>query len=176
MNALVTVERKIDIRLSKPREYIRQRFEQETSNLSLAGQMAACVELVNEALCRLTELLYEADVDGEFANVDSVTWRILIPVPWGSQGWRLWGLRAWEAESFRKLLMLRGEMQRHISLYDYNAQARTWHLNLNKYPTYAQAMLYLERHPITLQDWRRQAAAYKQRRINAVAGYKKNKA
>lgn len=176
MNALTTVERKQDVRLSEPSGYVRRRIGQEASNLSLAGQMAACVELVNESLCRLTEMLYEPEVDGGFANVDMVTWRILIPVPWGSQGWRVWGLRAWEAEALRKLLLVRSEMQRHVRLYDYNEVSYTWHLNLHDYPTYDLALAYLERHPVTLQDWRRQASAYKQRRINAVAAAKKRKA
>src|SRR5262245_11728610 len=107
MNALKIMQRKGDVRLSSPREFVKQRIAESADKLSKAGQMAARVELMNEALHHLVHLCYQSDTDGEVANVDRVTLRLLIPAPWGSSGWKTWGLRAWEGETLRRILLAR---------------------------------------------------------------------
>jgi hypothetical protein len=57
--------------------------------LSRRGRVKASAELCNEAVGALVRLCYEADTDGNAANVDGATGRILIALPWGrvSQKW-----------------------------------------------------------------------------------------
>jgi hypothetical protein len=158
------LERKPDVRLSRPREYVRQRIAESAAALNLAGQMAARVELVSEALSRLTELLYQCDSDGVPANIDAVTYRLLIPAPWGSRGWRLWGLRSWEAETLRRILRERQNSWtagQRPPLYTYDDGARTWHLNAQDYPTLQAAHWWLTKSPITIKEWRQYAKLYR---------------
>jgi len=76
------------------------------SALSRRGQVAAKVELANAALLNLCDLLYEPDDDGKPANID-VTSRILVPLPWGRVGAKLWGLRTTEARCLRYIMLAR---------------------------------------------------------------------
>lgn len=58
---------------------------------------------------------YEADTDGAPCNVDRVTFRLLRPAPWGSDGWKAWGLRHWEAGTLRQIMLNRQEGHRRVS-------------------------------------------------------------
>lgn len=157
MTAINTLERKIDVRLSRPREYVRQRMAEAGDKLSRAGQAAARVELVNEALCRLVELVYERDTDGTLANIDRATYRLLLPAPWGSSGWRWWGLRAWEGQVLRDILRARQAAFRQGQrppLFSYDGDTRTWLVNLEDYPSGEAAGYWLKGSAITLTEWR----------------------
>jgi hypothetical protein len=157
MNPIELLATKIDIRKADPRAYIQNRMGENAAHLSRAGEQAARVERANEALCRLVELLYQADTDGTPANIDPVTHRILIPAPWGSRGWRAWGLRHWEAGRLRAILIRRctaRQQGQRAPLFDFNSQANTWHLSLADYPVIESALFYLERKPITLAEWK----------------------
>jgi hypothetical protein len=114
--------------------------------------MAARVELVNEALCRLTELAYEQDADGVWANVDSVTYRLLIPSPWGSVGYKTWNLRQHEANTLRKILQTRQPAGKRPPLFTFDQQS--WFVNMHDYSQLGHAQWYLEKTPITLKEWR----------------------
>ncbi len=151
------VGRVADIRHSRPSGNTRQRVQEAAQELSRAGDVQMRVELANEALAALCVVLYELDADQRPANIDPVTWRILLPTPWGRAGWRQWGLRRWEAEVLRRVLRIRTEMRKHKNLFDYNEQGRTWHLNRADYPTVEQALAYLKGSPITLIEWRKHA-------------------
>jgi hypothetical protein len=158
MSVVSILERKIDVRLSRPREYVRQRMAEAGDKLNRAGKEAARVELVNEALCRLVELVYQRDADGTLANVDSVTYRLLLPAPWGSKGWRWWGLRAWEGQVLRNLLRARQAAFRQGQrppLFTYDRETRTWLINLEDYPSLEAAGFWLKGSAITLAEWRR---------------------
>lgn len=145
-----------------PGTYIKQRLAESAQSLSRAGEMAARVEAINEALTAFTALLYQADTDGSFANVDVATWRILVPAPFGSSGWRKWGLRAWEAGELRRFLARRCTMtDKRPALFDYNAESRTWHLNVSDYPTFETASHYLKREPMTVKALRILSAQFK---------------
>lgn len=161
------VGRVADIRHAKPSPNVRQRVREAAQSLNLAGQMQLRVELVNEALMALTSLLWAADTDREPANVDRVTWRLLVPAPWGSGGWRHWGLRAFEAEILRSILRARCADRGHRALYDYNDVSRTWHLSISEYASFEQAMQYLKAHPVTLAEWRKHSEAYRARMLQA---------
>lgn len=163
MDALKTIARKPDIRLSKPKEFVVQRIAESAQGWNRAGQMAARVELANEALCHLVELLYQQDTDGALANIDRVTYRIRCPAPWGASGWRVWGLRAWEAEILRKILRFRQEQWQkgqRPPLFNFDERAKTWHLNLADYPALKAAAWWLQKSAITLKEWREYADSY----------------
>lgn len=149
------LERKPEIRRSSPGAYVRQRVAAAAADLSRAGRMAARVELVNEALCHLVELLYLVDSDGARANVDAVTFRLLIPAPWGSAGWRKWGLRKREGAAFNRIMRRRVDgwtpaQRPPLFKYDYHQ----WFLNAFDYPTVEAAGWWLQKQPITLKEWR----------------------
>lgn len=156
MNALNLIAAKVDIRRANPRTYVQQRIGENAQALSRAGEAAARVERLNEALCRLVEILYQADPDGSLPNIDAVTYRLLIPAPFGSKGWRRWGLRHHEGRALS--LILRGRCSARQAgqrghLFDYNEIEQTWHLNLADYPAKESALLYLSRRPVTRGEY-----------------------
>lgn len=151
------VERVAEIRTKGPGRFAKERIAEAAEAISKAGDQQLRVELANEALAALCVVLYKSDSDGRMANIDRITWRLLVPAPWGRGGWRRWGLRRWEAETLRNVLKIRSEMRRHTSLFDYSERARTWHLNKGDFATLESAIAYLKQHPITLSEWRRHA-------------------
>jgi hypothetical protein len=156
MLPLELTDRKQMLRMAaNPPAAVRQRIQSAADELNRVGLMAMRVELVNEALCRFTALLYEKDTDGAFANIDSPTGRLLVCAPWGSAGWKLWGLRNYEARVLRAALMARLGKD---CLFDYGSQA--WFLNRQDYRTLAMALHYLETKPVTVSEWRKYAAKY----------------
>lgn len=143
--------------------YIKQRIATAAQELSRAGDTAVHCEIANEALHKLTVLLYAADSDGWRANVDSVTGRILVVVPWGSRGFASWALRKWEADVLRSILIARsGQREPRPALFDYSPELRTWFLNTGAYGSLAHAQHYLQREPISLALWRAHYAKWKQ--------------
>jgi len=128
--------------------------------LNRAGEIAQHVELANEALCRFTAMLYQRDPDGVYANVDQRTGRLLVPAPWGNAGWKLWGLRHWEAVVLRSVLMARVADRKRPALFDYNADSRTWFLNVGDYGVIEAATHYLQRATVSLTEWRQHTAQY----------------
>jgi hypothetical protein len=155
MDVTTIVERKHEIRtLPQPPQYVRQRIAQAAQELDKAGSMAIHIELANEALCKLTAMLYRCDSDGFFANVDNRTGRLLVPAPWGNAGWKRWGLRYWEACTLRGVLMARVTKPRHVALFDYNTVSRTWALDVGSYATLDKAQAYLQHCAVSLAEWR----------------------
>lgn len=118
--------------------------------LSRRGRYAAKAELCNAALARLVELCFELDTDGIRANVD---WdgRILIPLPWGRAGYKLWSLRITEQRILNRLMRRRSEGEK-APLFRYDATRRLWLLNLDY--DQAQAARYLARRPLSAAEWR----------------------
>lgn len=155
MNINTIIDRKHEIRtLANPSQFVKQRIAKAAEELSRAGDMAAHVELANEALSKYTLMLYATDSDGVLANVDGRTGKIYVAAPWGNKGWKRWGLRCWEAVTLRGVLMARIVKPRHVSLYDYNTATRKWHINTNNYPTVDRAQAYLQHCAVTLAEWR----------------------
>lgn len=155
------IERTQQLREALPMPNVKQRLAAAAAELSLAGNNQARVELLNEAVLALAKVLYECDPDGLPANIDTKTHRILIPVPWGRAGWKKWGLRYWESELLRKILIVRGQMRRVQPLFDYNEAARTWHLNYGDYSRLDLALLHWKQNQITLKEWRTFADIYR---------------
>lgn len=156
------IERTFDIRQATPTPSVKQRLADVAADLSKAGDNQARVELLNESVLALTNILYERDEEGRYANVDSRTHRLLVPAPWGSAGWRKWGVRNWEAVILRKILIVRYQMRRGAPLFDYSEPSNQWFLNVTDYPTLDKALAYWKARPITLRDWRLHADAHRQ--------------
>jgi hypothetical protein len=155
MELLTIIDRKNEVRqLPAPAQYVKQRIAQAAQELSKAGDMALHVELANESLCNFVVMLYQWDQDGVWPNIDNVTHRLRVPAPWGSLGWKKWGLRKWEALILRRILMGRVGKARHTPLFDYNSDTRTWHLNLTNYATLDRANAYLKHCSVSLAEWR----------------------
>jgi hypothetical protein len=154
-------DRKPEIRGSKPREYVVQRLADSAAQLSRAGVMQARVELVNEALCRLTALLYETDSDGVLCNLDRLTYRLRIAAPWGDRGYKVWGLRRWEARILSAILRDRQAAFRPNAgrppLFVYDPATRYWSLNIGDYESLQAAQWYLQKGAVSLKEWRRYA-------------------
>ena len=127
------IDRKVLIRGSSPTAHVRQRIAQAADELNLAGLLQSQCELANEALCLLTAILYQADSDGVWANVDARTGRLLVPAPWGNRGWKQWGLRQWEGVVLRGALMRRHRSKKAVPLFDYSNLTRAWYVNLTTY-------------------------------------------
>lgn len=164
MELLQVVDRKNEIRAAAlPAGMVKQRIAQAAQDLNRAGNMALHVELANEALTKFVIMLYYKDQDGGWANIDGRTHRLLVPAPWGSAGWKYWGLRNWESRILRCVMLERVRDAKRPCLFDYNGEARIWHLNVLDYPAIEAAQHYLQRSPITLAEWRRHDNAYKQR-------------
>ena len=165
MNVDTLIERTQEVRqlASNPHQTIKQRMAEAAAEMSRAGNNQARVELLQEACLAMTKLCYEADPDGQPANIDSRTYRLLVPAPWGKAGWKRWGLRDWEAAILRQILIVRCQMQRVHPVFDYNDESRTWHVNLAQYGRLDQALMYWKGNPITLRDWRFYADIYRQK-------------
>ncbi len=164
MELLNVVDRKNEIRsMALPASAIKQRIADAAASLNRAGSMALHVELANEALTKFVIMLYQRDQDNTYANIDQRTHRLLVPAPWGSAGWRVWGLRNWESRILRCVMLERVKDTRRPCLFDYNTDNRTWYLNVTDYGVIEAAQHYLQRSPITLAEWRKHDTAYKQR-------------
>jgi hypothetical protein len=140
----------------QPAQHTVQRLRSVAQSLSRRGVAAAKVELANTALVTLVDLLYETDEDGRPANVDA-DGRVLIPLPWGRLGYRVWGLRRTEANALRWLMMNRAAQHGEPWLV-YDQAARCWLLNL-AYDSRRVALAYWRQLPVTLAEWRAAADA-----------------
>lgn len=148
----------------KPPKFVRERLAEAAEKLNRVTELATYTEVSNEAIVKLTAMLYEPAIDGEFANVDTVNGRILVPVPWGDNGWQAWGLRNWEAVVLRRILRQRCLSTKPVSLFDFNEQSNRWHLDIAAYPTRDSAFAYLKQFPITAEEWRAFSEAYRRKR------------
>lgn len=157
------IERTQQVRDALPLPNIKQRMAAAAAELSNAGDNQARVEVLNEAVLHATQVVYLSDPDGVLRNVDRKTYRIMVKMPWGRAGWDFWGLRYWEAEMLRSILRVRCQMQRVPPLFDWNEYSMKWHLNVADYARLDLALFYWKRNPITLNEWRNHADAYRQR-------------
>jgi hypothetical protein len=145
-----TVQRKEGIAQAAPQRHTTVRRAAEA--LSRRNVDQSIVELLNEALNRLTMLCYERDGEGEFCNVDPATRRVLIPLPWGRMGYARWGLTPSEGNVMRRVMLNR--QRQGLPLYAYDRSRRAWYFNLHDF---ADAAGVLSR----LGEWEISVAEYK---------------
>lgn len=159
------------VRLAEnPDRHIKQRMAANTAEMDKSGEAAMHCEVLNEALLKLVALLYKRDEDGILANMDAMTGRILIALPWGDSGYKRWGLHSREAICLRHILMTRLSANHARHLFDYSPESRTWFVNVVHYPDVDRAMAYLQRKPILTGEWRTAASEYRQKRRKSTNG------
>ncbi len=150
MNGLtVTMDRKQGLSNAAPERYRGLRAVAES--ISLANVDQAICELMCEALSRLVALAYETD-NGGLCNIDNATGKILIPLPWGSNGQARWCLRPQEANILRQVLF--DWEQGAPSLLNYDRTRKSWFINLADYPNYHLAKRWLTSHQVTIGVYR----------------------
>ena len=151
---VATVARKGEIAQASPARHTAVR--QAAEALSRRNADAAIVELLNEAMQRLTLLAYERDADG-YCNIDGVTGKLLIPAPWGRAGYKRWGLRPTESVILREMVqqrqLARGSQAPGLWLYD--RTRRCWRVNLYDFETLADGQMYWQRWPLSVAEYRK---------------------
>ena len=137
----------------------RKRLAVDAEYLSQSGDLQARLDVCISAMAGLIKVLYTTDADDLLIHVD-VTDRIMIPVPWGSSGWRAWGLRKWEAGLLRAVLIGRCQRKGDV-LFGYDRNQ--WYLDTEQFPTMETALQWLKRHGPTLREWRAVVEPYRER-------------
>ncbi len=135
---------------------IKQRLATTASELSLAGNLQASLDVCTSAIFALISVLYDVDSDGSPANYDMATHRLLIrPLPWGESGSAKWGLRRWEGQCLRRLLLDRVNTRRRLpSLFDYSPESRQWFVAADVYTNVESATSWLKKDGPSLAEWR----------------------
>lgn len=145
-----------------PTTAVKARMAQAAEALSQAGAMQAHLDVCTEAMAALIAVLYTTDSDGQPANYDRATGRILLKTPWGSGGWKAWGLRRWEATVLRGILLERTQAKRRLApLFDYNFDNSRWYLNTSDFPSTEAALGWLRKDGPKLAEWRSAVNAYR---------------
>ncbi|MCC6457838.1 MAG: hypothetical protein IT328_22975 [Caldilineaceae bacterium] len=147
------VERKGEIMQAKPQRFVL--VQRAAEQLSRRNADAAIVELMMEAMQRLTLLAYEQDADG-YCNIDDPTGRLLIPAPWGRAGYKRWAITPSESVILREMIQRRqiGRNGRGPGLWLYDASRRCWRLNLYDYDRLSDGQAYWQRWPLTVAEYR----------------------
>jgi hypothetical protein len=147
------LERKADVSTAAPERYTALRAIAE--DLSLKNVDRAIVELFAEGVQRATMLAYMQDEDGYY-NVDSVTGKVLFPLPWGRAGHRKWSLTRSESEVLREMIQRRQVQtpDRPPGLWLYDRARRCWTINFFDFDTLADGQRYWQRWPLSVQEFR----------------------
>jgi hypothetical protein len=147
-----TVSRKEDLAQATPQRHTRLRKAAEA--LSRRNVDAAVCELLNEALARLVQLVYERDAAG-LCNVDEATGKLLVPLPWGRLGHAKWGLRPIEGIILRQVLFDWQQVsQTGQVLFHYDRSRRAWFVDLYNYANHHLAHQWLTRHQVDVAMYR----------------------
>jgi hypothetical protein len=155
------IQRKEEISGAAILQHGKKRASDMAGALSRRGALAAIVELANEGVSKTIALCYEEDTDGELANVDPVSGRLLIPCAWGRAGGRLYGLRRSEQIALNAYMRkLHDEGSAPLFLFD----AMGWYLNFfEDYPSFDRAINYWRKHQLTVKAWRELSQALSNR-------------
>jgi hypothetical protein len=156
------VDRLREVASGQPSLQTRQRMRMEAEQITQTGAIAAHVAVMQEAIAKLLRMLYEIDADGTQANYD-YDGKILIPVPWGNAGWRVWGLRKWEADCLRRVLKSRLR-KGYPTPFDFSTTSLRWYLRIDLYPTLDHAIDWLQEDGIGIKEWRGALENNKKRR------------
>lgn len=146
---IATMERKVGLSNAEPQRHTTLRAAAES--LSLRNVDAAICELMNEALARLVLLAYEQDAGG-YCNMDGATGKLLIPLPWGRNGYARWGLRPQEANVLRQILFDWAQPGPTLLLYD--RTRRAWFVNLRDFANAHLAKRWLTQHQVSITMYR----------------------
>ncbi len=139
----------------------RQRLQSAAEQLNQAGSLQARLGVCEAALVALVNVLYATDADQRPANYDDKTGRILVPLPWGSGGWRHWGLRRMEADCLRRVMIGRSGQRKPPCLFFYAVDSRQWYVDYETYPTVNDALCWVRDHGPQLREWHTVVEAYR---------------
>ena len=131
----------------------RQRTADISHSLTRKGAAQAKAELLNVAVEKAINLLYQLEPDGYPANVDE-DGRILIPLPWGSAGRPMYGLRRGEGDTLRRYVQFL-ETQKRPAPRLFYFERRAWWLDGFTYPTAPDALAYWRLVSVNASIWRR---------------------
>lgn len=135
----------------------RQRLQVQAETISRAGTLQMHLDAITGALVAFSGILFDTEA-GRLVNVDPRTRQILIPAPWGSAGWKTWGLRKWEGGCLREIMFKRvwggGAMP-----FDYSEYQRAWYVD-SAYNDRESLLRWLHDHGPTLEEWRAALDAY----------------
>jgi len=148
-NILHQLERKAAISNADPERHTALRAAADT--LSRRNVDQAICEVLNEALARLVQLAYEVDTGG-LCNIDGVTGRFLIPLPFGRNGAAQWGLRPQEANILRDILFTWQTEPPALLFYDWTRHS--WFVNLSDFGSIGIAKAWLRSHQISVGLYR----------------------
>jgi hypothetical protein len=152
------IERKERIAQASPTRHTN--IQRAAQSLSRRNVDQAITELLNEALGRLTVLCYERGDDGQLVNVDGVTGRVLVPLPWGKAGYAKWGLSPSEGDTMRAIMFTR--QRNGVPLFFFDRSRRAWFVNLEDYPD-GEVVL------AQIQEWEIGVAEYREARAKGRA-------
>src|SRR5687768_15577992 len=128
------LERAGSVLTGQPAPKTRARLKAKAEEISRAGDLKAHLAVVESALAKAIDLVYQPDTDGLPANFDVYTGQVWIGLPWTKTGWKLYGLRDWESDLLRWVLLRRLERGGIESLFDYSESTRRWLLRNDLYP------------------------------------------
>lgn len=154
MNNITTmVERKEGIAQAAPARHTT--IQRAAESLSRRNADSATVELFSEAMQRLTLLAYERDSDG-FCNIDPVTCKLMIPLPFGRNGHKRWGITPSESIILREMIQRRQPQRdsRPPGVWQYDRARRCWLLNLFDFDTLADGQRYWQRWALSVAEYR----------------------
>lgn len=136
----------------------RKRLQAQAEQISRLGDLQAHLDAVTASLVALSGILFDSE-NGRYVNIDPLTRRILVPVPWGSAGWKRWGLRKWEGGCLRKVLMDR-LVGRQPLLFDYSDYPHGWFVERG-YNDSESVLQWLHKYGPTLDEWRAVVEAHR---------------
>lgn len=151
-----------EVRSVSPKPYVERSQQRQLAELHRGAILKAELLSVNNALMRLTELIYLVSDDGEQDNVDVATGRILIAKPWGSLGRVYFGLSRRTADIMRQCLLHKRPSRRPL-LYFFDHTANDWFVNLAEYPALQAAMFWVKHEAISLSEWRQSGNELRER-------------
>lgn len=142
----------------------QKRLTEAAEGLNRAGLHQLALTNATASLVALSKILFDLE-GGQFANIDPVTRRILIPVPWGAAGYKRWALRKWEGETLRAILMDRGEDDSRPMLFLYDEGQ--WFVSPD-YDSYEAALAWIKEYGPTLEEWRPKVERRRERYKNLM--------
>ena len=163
-------ERAKSIGGNRPMLNPKQRIAHAAEQLNQAGNLQAQLGVCEAALVALVNVLYAMDAEQRPANYDAATGRILIGLPWGSRGWKHWGLRRMEADCLRRVMLGRSGDSHRPRLLIYAADCRQWYVDFETYPTLDSALAWVRDHGPRLSEWRDVIEAHRLSEIARKSG------
>ncbi len=109
--------------------------------ISKRAIMKAHATNMRSILMTATETYYEKTSYGVLWNVEADG--KIDPVPWGSKGYKAWGVKRMYSTALRTHLM--DQQEKPDCLYLWDDTTRCWYINLSVYPRVSDALGWVQR-------------------------------